>query len=129
MFITLLIVTFFISLAVSVGSVYFFQSSLKRVLSRIVTEELADAWLKYIKFAAYVVGISGGVRIYQLELYVHPINDEIPIKILDSQAWILEVYSTIIETLQSIAWMLFIVFVVTLIAFVIVRAFELRKNK
>ena len=33
----------------------------------------------------------------------------------------LEIYRTIIETLQSIAWMLLVVFVATLIAYVLVR--------
>ena len=36
-------------------------------------------------------------------------------------------YRTIIETLQSIAWMLLVFFVFALIAFVIMRGFELRQ--
>jgi hypothetical protein len=47
---------------------------------------------------------------------------------LTAEAWTLEIYRTVIGTLQSLAWMLLLVFVFALIAFVIVRAFELKKQ-
>lgn len=128
MFLILLVITFFIALGVSAAVVWFFQGSIERILARIVADELAGAWLRYIKFAAYVVGISGGVRIYQLERYVHSFKAT-RVLTLSTEAWILELYRTVIETLQSLAWMLLVVFVFCLIAFVIVRAFELRRPK
>ena len=71
-----------------------------------------------------MVGVSGGVRIYSIERYIsapdlHP--EEQKVLELTSERWVLELYRTIIETLQSIAWMLLIVFVATLIAYVLVR--------
>jgi hypothetical protein len=48
---------------------------------------------------------------------------------LTTERWGLEIYRTIIETLLSIAWMLLIVFVVTLIAYVIVRGREVRRGE
>jgi hypothetical protein len=48
---------------------------------------------------------------------------------LTTERWGLEIYRTIIETLQSIAWMLLIFFVVTLIAYVIVRGREVRRSE
>lgn len=53
--------------------------------------------------------------------------DDEPI-ILNLDRWVLEVYRTIIGTLQSAAWILFIFFIFSLIAYVIIRVFELRKN-
>lgn len=129
MFLTLLVATFLIALAVSAGVVWFFSSSIERILVRIVADELAGAWVRYIKFAAYVVGVSGGVRIYQLERYVQSMHEQVPVLTLGTEVWILEVYRTAIETLQSLAWMLLVVFVVALIAYVIVRAFELRRPR
>ena len=129
MFLLLLVVTFLIALAVSAGVVSFFQKSIGRILDRIVADELSGAWLRYIKFAAYVVGISGGVQIYQLQRYIQQPSEQVPIRTLSTEAWILEVYRTVIETLQSLAWLLLVVFVVALVAFVIVRAFELRQPK
>lgn len=126
MFFTLLIVTFLIATAVSYGVVQFFEKSINGILMRIVADELATAWVKYIKFAAYVVGISGGVRIYSLEQYVSARYANSEIVQLSAETWTLEVYRTLISTLQSLAWVLLIVFIITLIAFVIVRIFELK---
>lgn len=129
MFFTLLIVTFVIATAVSVGVVKFFEKSISKILVRIVADELAYAWVKYIKFAAYVVGISGGVRVYSLEQYVSARYTDSQIVELSSETWALEVYRTLIGTLQSLAWMLLVVFVVALIAFVIVRIFEIKSAR
>jgi len=46
--------------------------------------------------------------------------------VLTGERWMLEIYRTLLETLQSIAWMLLIFFVFALIAYVVVRAFELK---
>ncbi len=127
MFYTLLFVTFLVSLGVSVFTVQLFDKPLARILDRIVADDLGSAWCRYIKFAAYVVGISGGVRLYELEQYITARHKDMKILALTGETWTLEVYRTIIGTLQSIAWMLLIVFVIALVAFVVVRAFELRR--
>lgn len=129
MFFTLLIATFVIATAVSIGVVRFFDGAVAKILARIVADELAQAWQRYIRFAAYVVGISGGVRIYELEEYINAPHKDVEVAALTAEAWTLEIYRTIIGTLQSLAWMLLVVFVVALVAFVIVRAFELRRPK
>ncbi len=126
MFFTLFIVTFLIASAVSYGVVQFFDKSINNILMRIVADELAAAWVKYIKFASYVVGISGGVRVYSLEQYVSARYSGSQVVQLSAETWTLEVYRTLISTLQSLAWVLLVVFTVSLIAFVIVRIFELK---
>ncbi len=77
-------------------------------------------------FALYVVGISGGVRIFSLEQYVNPADPKALPLVLTPERWTLEVYRTVIETLQSTAWMLLVAFVFLLIAYVIARGMELR---
>ena len=126
MFLTLLVVTFVIALGVSAIVIHMFSASILKILQRIVADELANAWHQYIKFAAYVVGVSGGVRIYQLEQYINAPHKYVEVLALTAQAWTLEIYRTVIGTLQSLAWMLLLVFIFALIAFVIVRAFELK---
>lgn len=126
MFYTLLVITFLIALAVSFGVVRLFDRSLASILRRIVAEELSGAWHRYIKFAAYVVGVSGGVRIRQLERYISTPQKDEEVLVLTSERWTLEVYRTVIETLQGIAWMYLLVFVVALMAYVFVRGFELK---
>jgi hypothetical protein len=82
-----------------------------------------------VKFATYVVGISGGVRIHQLERYISAPTKDSQVLELNNERWVLEIYRTIIETLQAIAWMYLVVFIFALIAYVIVKAFELRGAK
>ena len=126
MFYSLLIVTFCIAVIVSAIVAKMFDRPIALILSRIVAEELSTAWHRYIKFAIYVVGISGGVRIWQLEKYISPQAKDSPEITLNTARWTLEVYRTIIGTLQSVAWMLLIFFLFALIAYVIVKTFELK---
>lgn len=127
MFLTLLLVTFIIAITVSLIVVKLFDNSIKKILIRIIKDDISNAWARYLKFAVFVVGISGGVRIWQLEQYIQPFNMERPM-VLNSDRWILEVYRTIIETLQSIAWLLLVFYVIALIAYVIVRGQELKRG-
>ena len=75
-----------------------------------------------------VVGVSGGVRIWELEKYITARPDEAEPIVLNADRWILEVYRTLIGTLQSAAWLLLIFFVFALLAYVITRGFELRSR-
>ena len=126
MFIGLLAVTFLIALAVSTLVALLFARPVKRIMQRIVADEISGAWVRFLTFAIYVVGIGGGVRISQLERYITPKAPETGILELTSERWVIEVYSTIIGTLGSIAWMLLVFFVFALLAYVIVRAFEFK---
>lgn len=131
MFLLLLIITFAVALAVSFFVVRIFSVPLDGILQRIITDEISSAWLKYLKFATYVVGISKGVRVWELERYITPGRHDQDSKILEltAERWILEIYRTIIETLQGIAWMLLVFFVFALIAYVIVRVYELKHKR
>ncbi len=129
MFITLLIVTFVIAVVVSSIVVLMFNKPLDNMLARIISDKISKAWLKYLKFAIYVTGISSGVRIRSLEKYItRPMLEHAEIVQLTTERWVLEVYRTVIGTLQGIAWMLLVFFIFALIAYVIVRAFELKKS-
>ena len=72
MFLTLLIVTFFISLIVSSIVARVFAKPIDDILKRIINDTISSAWTRYLQFAIYVVGISSGVRISNLENYVNP---------------------------------------------------------
>lgn len=129
MLLSLLAVTFAIAFITSLIITMVFKKSLNSILLRIINDEISSAWSNYIIFATFVVGISGGVRIWQLEKYITPQTKDSPILVLNQERWILEIFRTIIETLQSIAWMLLLFFVFALIAFVIVRISELKRQK
>ena len=129
MFYLLLFVTFIIALVTSILVAVFFRKPIASILHRIVSEEMATAWQRYLRFAIYVVGVSGGVRIWELEKYITSSSADSKTVALTAERWTLEVYRSLIDTLQSIAWMLLVFFVFALIAFVIVRAFELKHAK
>jgi len=129
MFVTLLVVTFAISLLVSFLVIQIFKRAIAGILDRIVAEEISSAWLRYLMFALYVVGISGGVRVWDLEKYITPRPEEAEAIVLNADRWILEVYRTAIGTLQGIAWMLLVFFVFALIAYVLVRGLEGRRER
>lgn len=126
MFLTLLAVTLVIAVVVSVVAERIFRKPIGAILEQLVSERLASAWLRYLSFAIYVVGISGGVRIWELEKYITPRHEEAEPIVLNADRWTLEVYRTIIGSLQSIAWMLLVFFVFALVAYVVLRGFQLR---
>ena len=131
MFIMLLLVTFFLAFAVSFIVAKLFANPLESILNRIIDDPISIAWVRYMKFAILVVGVSAGVRIYEREKYITApqYNDKLKIVPLNMERWILEVYRTIIESLQGIAWMLLVFFVAALIAYVVVRLGELKRHK
>ena len=132
MFFSLLFVNMFVAFFVSVIVIYFFAKSVEGVLSRIINDNIYKAWVKYIKFSGIVVGLSSGIRIYDLEKYITPlVPDKNGSKIisLNFERWFLEVFRTVIETIQGLAWMFLIFFMVALLAYVIVRLSEIKHGK
>jgi hypothetical protein len=129
MFYLLLIVTFLVALLVCYIVSRLFNDSIYKILQLIVPEAINEAWLKYIKFAIYVVGISGGVRVWDLEKYITSRYDNREIVQLTTERWTLEIYRTLIGSLQSIATVLLIFFVFTLIAYVVLRIFSSKNEK
>lgn len=129
MLLTLLAVTLVLAAGVSLIVAKAFSGPISQILDRIINDKISAAWVRYLRFAILVVGISSGVRIYDLERYITPYSRDLGAQAIDLnlERWVLEVYRTIVETLQGIAWMLLIFFVVALIAYVIVRRHEAQK--
>jgi len=129
MFYLLILVTFLVALLVCFVVSRLFNDSIYKILNLIVPEAINEAWLKYIKFAIYVVGISGGVRVWDLEKYITSRSSNRAVVELTTERWTLEIYRTLIGSLQSIATVLLIFFVFTLIAYVVLRIFSSRQEK
>lgn len=126
----LIISTFALALLVSFIVMRLFSNSINAILARIIHDPIHEAWAKYTKFAGMVVGTSSGIRIYDMEKYITPLtyaeNDKRIVIELTQERWVLEIYRTIIETLQGLAWMMLVFFMVALIAYVIVRWSEIK---
>lgn len=129
MFITLLVVDFIVSFVVCFIVAMVFRTPVSKIMQRLIAEDISHAWSKYLMFAIYVVGISGGVRIWDLEKYINPVKTGDAVLELTTDRWVLEIYRTIIGTLESNAWMLLVFFVFALLAYVIVKGLELRKQQ
>jgi len=132
MFVLLLITTLGVALLTSAIVVLFFKKPIRQILGRIIGEEIAEGWQRFLLFAIYVIGVSSGVQIWKLEQYVHPQptgpDGRGVTLVLDAPSMALEVYRTIIQVLQGIAWALLVFFVVALIAFAITRRAEARRG-
>ncbi|NLN57616.1 MAG: hypothetical protein GX151_06645 [Gammaproteobacteria bacterium] len=129
MFYYLIISTFALALLVSFVVMRLFSGSINDILARIIHDPIHEAWAKYTKFAGMVVGTSSGIRIYDMEKYITPLtyaeNDKKIVIELTQERWVLEIYRTIIETLQGLASMMLVFFMLALISYVIVRWSEI----
>lgn len=129
MVIALLVSTFIIAFVVASVVAWIFGKPIDSILKRVVPEDLSYAWTRYLRFAIYVVGIGGGVRIWSLEKYLTPQEEYGEVIQLTGNRWVLEIYDTIIGTLQSTAMLLLVFFIFGLIAVVVVQIFETRGPK
>lgn len=128
-FITLLLPTFLVALLTSFIVARLFDRPIGVVLQRLVGDPLHLAWQRYVIFAIFVVGLSSGVELHKIEAYLQPIApapEAPPLPPLNADRIALEIYRTVIATVQGIAWMLLLVFLVLLIAYAIVRSSELK---
>lgn len=128
MFLTLLAVNLAVAFVVCIIIVKIFKTPIDNILRRLVAEDIYGSWSRYIVFAIYVVGISGGVRIWDLEKYITPRTKDEAILELTSDRWVLEIYRTVIGTLQGNTWMLLVFFIFALIAYVIVKGKQTRSE-
>jgi hypothetical protein len=126
MFFALMGLTLAIAVAVSLAVARAFRNPVGRILDRILADEIAGAWKRYLSFAMLVVGVSGGVRVHSLERYITPVDKLGEALELTGERLVLEIYQTAMGTLGAIAWMLLLFFACALIAFVLVRNREMK---
>ena len=124
MFVLLLVVTFTIATVASFVISRMFDRSLAGIIARLIPDELAVAWHRYVLFGLYLIGVNGGVRIWEFEKYVLPLGAGHETLLLTPDRWALEVYRTLMGTLRSIAVVLLMFFAVALISYLGLRARE-----
>ena len=125
-FFTLLFGTLIISVLVVLAVTMSFKKSINSILLRIIGEDIAIVWQKFLMFALLVVGVGAGVNVRKLERFIAPITEDNPRPDLTLEFWVLEIYRTLISTLGGMAWALLVFFLFAPIAFVIVKG---RENK
>ena len=95
MFLTLLALTFLVSLFICVAAVALFWAPLGSMLRNSLSEGAASIWLRGIALAVIVIGVSVGTRVWDLERYARGAEA------LSTDALALEVYRTAIATAQA----------------------------
>lgn len=123
MFFILLLSTFAISLLVSYIVVKLFHKPTQKILSELSNQEMGDAWAKYLMFATYVTGVSGGVRPWAFEQYLNP-DTRAKLVTYGNERLALEIYKTVIGSLQSIIFVGVVFFFGSLIAYSITKRFQ-----
>ena len=125
----LFLATFVVALATALLVVAIFTKPIDAILRRVVPPEISRAWTRYLQFAIVVVGIGGGVRVWDFEKYMIAMEPYNAVVELTTNRWVLEMYATVIGTLQSTTMVLLVFFVFALIAVVLARIFESRAAK
>ncbi|MDK9698573.1 MAG: hypothetical protein OEM52_00285 [bacterium] len=124
MVITLLFLTLALSAATCFSVNQVFHKTVLKMLSKIFPDDITLAFRRYLAFALYVIGIGGGVRIYDIERYINPAKrggeESFAPLLLNNERLLLEMVRTLIETLQALAWALFVFFLIILIAWLII---------
>ena len=128
MFVTLLVVLLSIAILITSIVVWALRPHVRGILNRLIGAKLADAWVNFVTFALYVVGIASAVQAYRLDKYVIKQHEGAVIAELNLNTWVLEIYQSVRSVLGGLAWSLLSFFIVALIAVIIVRAFELKRE-
>ena len=70
MFVSLLIALLSIALLITSVVVLAFRKPIQGIFNRLIGEALSEAWVRFLTFALYVVGIASAVHGYRLDKYV-----------------------------------------------------------
>ena len=83
------------------------EDALAELLQRIIQDEISTAWERYLRFAIYVVGISSGVRVWDLEKYITPsARGDGKIIELTRERWMLESFRSVMSSLEGTVMLL-----------------------
>lgn len=129
MFLSLLVALLSIALLLTSFVVFAFRKPIQGIFNRLIGEALSEAWVRFLTFALYVVGVSSAVHGYRLDKYVTTRNKGDVLADLNVNTWVLEIYQSVRSVLGGLAWSLMSFFTIALIAFIIVRACELKREK
>ncbi|MCM2358928.1 MAG: hypothetical protein NDI77_12320 [Geobacteraceae bacterium] len=104
MFIMLLVVNLSIALIICLATAAVFRKMLAGYLRNYCSEEGSSIWVKFMSFLLCIIGITAGTRIWEVERYL--VNGRTVE--LSREQMALEMYKTLIATLQICALMLFV---------------------
>src|SRR5215471_19017312 len=132
MFIALFAASFVLALALSVTIARLSREAIDVVLRRFVVDPVVrSGFEKYIRFAIVVLGISGGTRVKPLQEYITAADYNKPalLAALTQEFWTLELYRTVMGTLEGVAGLLLLCIFLALIAPAVLRMLKVEPPK
>ncbi len=127
MFLLLMLVSLTVAILTTALVIVLFRGPIAGILGRIVAEPVAAAWRRYLSFALLVVGISSGVSMWTLERHfegpARPDAVTAPGAVaaafgpttLSTEAWVFEVYRTVLGSLRGLSGALLLFFGIALV--------------
>ena len=92
-------------------------------------DEISLSFVKYVKLATHLVGISRGVRIFQLYEDVRKLTADNQDFDWGHVLWMSGIYGMIVGSLQAIVHIYLWLFLLLLLLFFVVKALELLEAK
>ncbi|PYT68945.1 MAG: hypothetical protein DMG39_19710 [Acidobacteria bacterium] len=132
MFVALFGASFALALALSVTIAWISREAIETILRRFLADSvLRRGFEKYIRFAIVVVGISGGTRVKALQEYISAAdyNKAALQAALTQEFWTLELYRTVMGTLEAVAGLLLLCIFLALIAPAVLRLLKVEPLK
>src|SRR2546429_2132451 len=132
MFIALFAASFVLALVLSATLAWLSREAMDAILRRFVVDPVVrGGFEKYIRFAIVVVGISGGTRVKALQEYISAAdyNKAALQAALTQEFWTLELYRTVMGTLEAVAGLLLLCIFLALIAPAVLRLLKVEPLK
>ena len=132
MFVALFAVSFALAFALSFVVAWISKEAIDSVLRRFVADPIVRAaFSKYLRFALVVVGISMGTQVRDLQEYIAATSfgKASMVAAVTQEYWVMEIYRTIVGTLEGLVWLLLFSLFLALIAPVVVRWAKLEPVK
>lgn len=132
MFVALFGASFLLALALSVTIAWISREAIDTILRRFVADSVVRrGFEKYIRFAIVVVGISGGTRVKPLQEYISAAEySKAALQAaLTQESWAIELYRTVMGSLQGVAGLLLICIFLALIAPAVLRMLKVEPRR
>ena len=123
MFVVLFLVTLVVALIVSYIIAKASSYPIENVLNHFFASHLSAAFAKYLQLAIVLVGVCAGTRARALQDYISApdYNKRVMLEQLTQEFWVMELYRTVVGTLEGILWLMFLFALVVIVAVAIMR--------
>lgn len=118
MFYLSLLISISCGLLVTFVTIKLFKNTIKNLLSKVIDVDIYDDWAKYINYVMYIIGLSSSFKSNELIKYS---DNYYQYNLIQFEKLLVIGIGTIINVLQSLAWILFIFYIAILIILVIIK--------